>query len=656
MNTCLDHVLRVPELSRQICGYLNTGTLQALSLVSRQCNSSANVFLFKNIHIKVSTLDRLQADVDRWTQSLEKTSSFKHVRYLKVSGGLVRPGEKSDHPEQEVKLAPNTWATDPDLLLWSDKGVIKNETPDDTPSCEVIRRNDGWKPLAKLVLQLTALIDLFYCCTNQLSPCLLDALHQKYSSGSECRLHMLTFKFRSVTEDSPDPYELALATSPCLYGISTEYHALDIRAKHQEEIVVHTLLHLAPQLKEVRAIWVHYFTPEKYEAITRNRQKLWPNHPLNKEAGETPRLDLKKLEIRGQKWTTINDLRSWQTYTNFSSLRMLKIDRPLHYEALTWAVENCTFSSLSVLVLCVDFEDGRPDRPKSRVWYYHFLGAFLRSLPPLRKLRLYGDLAQSVIHEALVRHGQSLQKLWLYANESHYQVHCDPPFVGLIQKLCPILEELMLPIPRSRGDANEVAIYKTLGAMPRLRKLNLILDSNDWSIYSSRRLQVDPTFDEFDQQIFAYGYVPRKPVLNGHIRDALISCALDEKLSRDIFHCISSGKGSGALPLECLKLESPGALQYHLLNNRDLSGLINRMSRAWLVVRNQRDDARDEMTVTEQSQKIRGPADMLHLRRYVHHGPRSAKLDKIFRRLWPESEDSNGNYRDNWCSLPLSDF
>jgi hypothetical protein len=107
-----------------------------------------------------------------------------------------------------------------------------------------------------------------------------------------------------------------------------------------------------------------------------------------------------------------------------------------------------------------------------------------------------------------------------------------------------MLEDLMLnPIPRSKGDVQEVAIYKTVGAIPKLQRLSLTLDSSNLSlIWEGEDILKDPSFDEFHQkfQVATSGTssVPYQSRY-GHIRNALINSALDETLARGIFNCIS---------------------------------------------------------------------------------------------------------------------
>jgi len=82
----------------------------------------------------------------------------------------------------------------------------------------------------------------------------------------------------------------------------------------------------------------------------------------------------------------------------------------------------------------------------------------------------------------LEHHGKSLRGLWLGIFGFLEPLVFDAGLVDEIRGHCPILEVLKLPIPRSKGDRRELAIYRTLGAIPRLQKLSLTLDSSDRTV------------------------------------------------------------------------------------------------------------------------------------------------------------------------------
>ena len=87
-----------------------------------------------------------------------------------------------------------------------DEGVIKESSEEDI----------AWAPFVSLLDATIGLRDLIYNCQSQLPPSLLKALHEQHPL---CRLHHLTFRFRTLLWGVPYPYELELATSPSLYRV-----------------------------------------------------------------------------------------------------------------------------------------------------------------------------------------------------------------------------------------------------------------------------------------------------------------------------------------------------------------------------------------------------------------------------------------------------
>ncbi|KAH8812327.1 hypothetical protein F5884DRAFT_855625 [Xylogone sp. PMI_703] len=76
--------------------------------------------------------------------------------------------------------------------------------------------------------------------------------------------------------------------------------------------------------------------------------------------------------------------------------------------------------------------------------------------------------------------------------------------------------------------------------------------------YEPPRL-TDPSFDEFDQQLFGYG---SSDICNSHIRDTFINSALDKTLACSIFGVISSSKPAGSIPLEEMSIDVTGGNRF----------------------------------------------------------------------------------------------
>lgn len=275
--------------------------------------------------------------------------------------------------------------------------------------------------------------------------------------------------------------------------------------------------------------------------------------------------------------------------------------------------------------------------------YPNYVGGFIRSLPSLITLKIVNDVRRDDFETAMRYHGASLRKLCLSPFGRLNQISITPQEIAQIRESCPQLENLSLTIPRSRGDAEEVAVYRALGTLSEVQKLSLTLDAFESSAALTDDIDDEHEFDEFDRKLSKYVFPPSFSLLpNGHFRLAFINRALDEDLARAIYQCISSTKKGGALPLRKLKLSMTGHGVITALGSYTIWDVFEQIGRSWLLVRHPRDDRPDELLV----QEIRGQG---------REGMPIAKdLEVIFRKIWPKSRKEGGDWRDDWHSLPLA--
>jgi hypothetical protein len=124
------------------------------------------------------------------------------------------------------------------------------------------------------------------------------------------------------------------------------------------------------------------------------------------------------------------------------------------------------------------------------------------------------------VNSILEHHGAVLRQLSLSPLEGDKAL--SPEDIKKIGTLCPLLEDLVLALHRSKGGATEVACYKALGSIQRWENLSLTLEALNHAIPWSDALvgydddgddaeypetPNDPSFDDFDQQFFKGGYL-----------------------------------------------------------------------------------------------------------------------------------------------------
>lgn len=248
-------------------------------------------------------------------------------------------------------------------------------------------------------------------------------------------------------------------------------------------------------------------------------------------------------------------IQNWRAHTDFSVLRTLKLRPGIEEDALDDLATECRFPSLATLVLNLNprYSERRPTSH-----YLDTANRLLRTLPPLSTLELQGWHHDLVLHLFLDHHGSALHKLeiWPFLSDERFT----QKDITEMSEHCPLLEDLTLPLHLPRGDATEVALYKTLGSFPRLRHVSLRLitsnaavlrdddedtdDEGEWT-----QTPNDPSFDAFDQQFCRPISNNYRSTRNGHLRDALTNSALDQTLASAIFTTISSGKPVCSLPL-----------------------------------------------------------------------------------------------------------
>ncbi|KAH8811106.1 hypothetical protein F5884DRAFT_265968 [Xylogone sp. PMI_703] len=157
------------------------------------------------------------------------------------------------------------------------------------------------------------------------------------------------------------------------------------------EAVLRMVSGLAPNLKDVRIFRIGACnSPEYIRAWKNGVRRPWPGFSHEHQKNKTRGAKLERLELH--KAISPERLSSWNDHTDFSFLRVLKLEGTLNPDALHWAATNCTFLSLTTLVLNMDYYHQWPHRPDVRVRHQIAIEAFLRNLPPLKNLRLEGGI------------------------------------------------------------------------------------------------------------------------------------------------------------------------------------------------------------------------------------------------------------------------
>ncbi|KAI1143384.1 hypothetical protein F5Y05DRAFT_368432 [Hypoxylon sp. FL0543] len=598
----------------------------------------ATTFLSRTLRVSGNDSGTVALDVQEHFRRLRRDDAFEHVRHLTIVGhyGAYRS------EDYRLSIPPPTRDVEIDYRF-NTFGFFKhmrNGRPEWEP-------NDIWRPLVDLIKQLPHLADLMYHRPDLLPPCLLEALHEHQP---RCRLHIDDFQLHSLDSERPDlnSHELMVATSPCLYSITlppalVPARWLPVNAVYALQCIVGRL---APNLRMVRS------PPGRVLSSSSGPDGVnSSSHPLWKLLDTMPQADrglpgsLHYLHLYPSRKNYIlqgQALADWSLHISFAFLQTLRLDGLVAEDALDFlARAPHGFPSLETLALKLKKSSlGGADSINR---YYDLARQFISTLRGLNTLKIEGWHHRIDLSTIL---GSELRTLSL---RSYRGEHLTAQDVVQIRERCPFLTNLSLPILRSRGDASEIAVYKELGALPRLQTLSLVMDALLPPRTLSGHPPPDPSFDDYDRQPSGYDRY-----LNGHFRHVFINGAMDANLALDIFETISRAK---------LKDNSTRLQKLYIWFSRDsYSAPENHLGRystafryPWLVERSLRDDSTQPLVVRELDRMNRRVQERIQDDDEAAIGSRrsSGNLDSIFRRIWPERSEGS-HWRGDWHSFPLS--
>jgi hypothetical protein len=287
------------------------------------------------------------------------------------------------------------------------------------------------------------------------------------------------------------------------------------------------------------------------------------------------------------------------------------------------------------------------------------LQAFLRALLNLRSLELIHQSSPIGQLAAIGSLPPALTRLRL-PDGPGTTYHEDLP---LVVQCCPLIEELSVTIPRYRGGAPEVRLYRAIGKLPRLQRLELLLDASSTSPATRVFARTDhgvPAGDSYLDGTFIEGPSLLHGLPGRAVYNALIDSAVDGKLALAIFRAVSHGKKyarssfSCVLPLETLRIRVTGGerIVYSWASpptwgrpRHVLRSYVSEMGLTCRVDRDPRDDRRDVLHAVEVDRRTRDKT-------LQESSQRSSLVTPILRRIWPEKEKGSNWYED-WKSWPL---
>lgn len=513
-------------------------SLVAFAQTSKRLYAVASRFLFSTLKFTPLTDGKLLAkDVETWERILFRDGALQYVRRLILHWDGLYDGTGPLHsPYLSLKQCERSDSDTNLETCWDlyDEGWCGGNQSG-------IKEHE-WAPLARLLKKLTGLADFIFADPGPFPSSFLQILHDQ---ASRCRLHHYTFSLSTSDEASLRADERLLITSPCLFTIGDLSAIISYSYVHVESMLL--ARRNAPSL---RRVFSFCHGPKRLTDYGCDADDVY-NLP------SIPALEYLQIssffDMYWQRWrrpfseSLTPKIIDWNVLNGCNALRVLKLNTPMRDQTLP-APSN--FPSLVTLsVVC-------PRNSPTPAWSDSFL-ALLRGLPNLKALRVFGWPRSTSFTPGL---NTGLQKLHL----DTWHTPGGPPLlqdhVLQLPVMCPALEELTIEIKRSRGDAAEVARYRALGRLPRLRRLKLSLDAvppaiipddivevpsrgqGPWKPYYPwpGHTNVEPWFEDgWDSEEVSWGLAPHR---NGHVRDVLVNSAIDSALALSIFGVINAAK------------------------------------------------------------------------------------------------------------------
>ncbi|KAF7131148.1 hypothetical protein CNMCM5793_004198 [Aspergillus hiratsukae] len=591
----------------------------------------AKSLVFHTVRLQFSRRQRVDNQVATVCAKLQKADAFPYVRLLITEGFFMDENPPSDYDDEWFPPPVSRFSPlnrDPrDSYEFEEELESRNTIWRDTDI-----DYECWEGVAGLIKRLPALDDLHHLHYEQFPPCLLQALHQY---RPECRLHLHSFVLWSVWEPTVEEHEYCLVTSPSLYSITPYYDTSTPEGVWQKRSFV-CILGLAPNLK---VIYPRADDPT-YHASGAGMTKL-----MQKPGAENPAA-IERLRVKHSYSPMLAAaLEEWAPYIDFSTVQILDLGSSIQGEALAAWADRLHFPALRTLRLFLGAKRGGSEQEPE---FYPHAARFLQTLPPLSEIHLEAWHSGLPIGTLAKRHGPRLRKLSVVGVPWQCVTKDDILQLG---RYCPQLEKMTIPIRRTQGDAQEVALYKALGTIRNLKFLDLVLDVSDPTL-DDEHASVDPHWDDFDNQPANVDLGGVNPTRNGHLRRLLINTLIDKQLASSIFEVISAAKPQHAPCglLERLSLSVQGQTRPAHLAHCEFSHFVRLLSTEWTIERDIRYEHRERFEARPTL------VSMLQCSNVVHPW-----LAEVLFRIWPIAQLQNGKADEmrrwdwtGWRSFPLA--
>ena len=457
--------------------------------------------LFRSIALEVYSRKQLRLEVNGWCEILSRNSCLVYVRHVEVLGSMPAPGLDEDQLEHPYNR-PDWNGYDEICHDRSKEGkksskrsiskikrsrVLRSSLPPNPFPTSITKHDEAWQPLVELLDVLPGVSGLTWNLASSAFPlCVLDCI-EWYEP--RCKLYHKNIRFASLRAPQLDESAKRLAESQSLHRISVYYNTWSpgrvSGEDYNEEAIQDMVAGMAPNVKKANMI---HCDP----ASSRQLNTFWLTNRAAWTGFNGVSLQLKKATLTDFQLicpTNAETLKSWSERVEFGQIRRPTLSISIKDSALDYAASNCSFPLLEDLFVSLDRDDmdswTQTRQGLTPEEFREHTVRFISSLAPLKKFTLSGTLEQEVLDCVLEHHGCTLQQLCLLPYKPDSLLVQNEPFeftkshVEQLQRACPLLEDLRIPIKRRNRDMIELQTYQAFRKFAGLRVLFLELDCSN---------------------------------------------------------------------------------------------------------------------------------------------------------------------------------
>ncbi|KAL0571076.1 hypothetical protein V5O48_010884 [Marasmius crinis-equi] len=354
-----------------------------------------------------------------------------------------------------------------DSVVWEgDTNTYRSRRSPFAPSKELVQAK--WNSFIEFISRVVNLREVVFDCRERVPIILLNALEEKHPA---CRLHVKNWTRLRSDVKVGDPYEEALARSPCLRSLEAQFLTSRTQLNHS---AFERILALSPNLEAMSYLtfspvggMVDWLRPAPEAEVKREREKFVVASPVRKSGMRRIRYDSLNTGLI-QRWERFFDSRKVE------SLNLKALDNT---EWMDYARENGTFGGLKHLSFRITHHPQYSSQGLEE--FKSGLADFLDSCTALESLSVVCYHGYIDLPAVLDRHGESLRSLRLHqvegTNGTRSLLAWDD--LDLIRSKAPRLESFELDVNRATDPGrNEWEIYGFISSFSNLRHLTIHYD------------------------------------------------------------------------------------------------------------------------------------------------------------------------------------